>query len=105
MTCLQSRVPPKLYQLREEHSIVKALRTNMSGLPWSDAEGLNIGLDEQNTWKIYSMVSFFQLIACISSTYLLSAHPKAKPFSNKGFPLYDRMVPLMPSLAKGTHAF
>jgi len=85
MTCLQSRVPPKLYQLREEHSIVKALRTNMSGLPWSDAEGLNIGLDKQNTWKIYSTVSFSQFIASVS-TYLLSGPPQSKTILEQGVP-------------------
>ena len=86
MTCLQSRVPPKLYQLREEHSIVKALRTNMSGLPWSDAEGLNIGLDEQGTWKIYSTVSFSQFIASVPSTYLLSGLPQSKTILEQGVP-------------------
>ncbi|KIM80437.1 hypothetical protein PILCRDRAFT_9617 [Piloderma croceum F 1598] len=65
----------KYVSLREEHSV-------------SNEDGLNVSVDEMNTWKIY-----------------LTAHPRAKPFSNKGFPLYDQMVPLMPSLTKGTHAF
>jgi len=86
MTCLQSRVPPKLYQLREEHSIVKALRTNMSGLPWSNADGLNIGLDEQNTWKIYSTVSFSQFFASVSSAYLLPGPPQSKTILEQGVP-------------------
>ena len=57
MTCLPFRVASKLHQLREEHSIVKSLRTNLSGLHWSNETGLNIGLDEKSTWKIYSTVS------------------------------------------------
>ena len=67
---------------------MKALRTNMPGLPWSNATGLSISADEQSTWKVYS-----------------TAHPRGKPFSNKGFPLYNQMIPLMPSLTIGTHAF
>jgi hypothetical protein len=52
-------VASELYQLQEEHSVVKALRTNLSGLHWSNTDGLNIGVDEMNTWKIYSTVSNF----------------------------------------------
>jgi hypothetical protein len=66
--CLQFWVAFKLYQLQEEHSIIKNLRINMSGLPWSNQTGLSIGVDEAGTWKIYLMVSSleadFLLIGC-----------------------------------------
>ena len=44
------------YQLREEHAIVSSLKT-LSGMSWSDTDGLNIGVSEVDTWKVYSTVS------------------------------------------------
>jgi hypothetical protein len=44
------------YQLREEQAIVSSFKA-LSGMSWSDTDGLNIGVSELDTWKVYSTVS------------------------------------------------
>jgi hypothetical protein len=66
---------------------VKSLRTDLSGLHWSNKDGLNIGVDEKNTWKVYSTVSGLQRYTSFSVAYLLLGSPESKTVLEQGVPI------------------
>ncbi|KAF8580419.1 hypothetical protein K439DRAFT_1357024 [Ramaria rubella] len=62
----------------EQYAMVTLIK-GASGLPWDDKLGVNLPCND-GVW-----------------TTCIAQHPKAKGFSNKGFPLYDTMSLLMPN--------
>ena len=66
---------------------MKSLRTDLSGLHWSNKDGLNIGVDEKNTWKVYSTVSGLQRYTSFSVAYLLLGSPESKTILKQGVPI------------------
>jgi hypothetical protein len=66
---------------------VKSLRTELSGLHWSNTDGLNIGVDEKDTWRVYSTVSGLQHCIYFSFAYLLLGSPESKTILKQGVPI------------------
>ncbi|KAF8232030.1 hypothetical protein L208DRAFT_1188222, partial [Tricholoma matsutake] len=79
----------KYSRLRAQYKQVSILK-GLSGLgeQYTPELGLNIGVGKQQVWDEY-----------------VKKHPAAKPYAHKGFPLYNIMAPLMPSLAAGTNVY
>ncbi|KAF8224591.1 hypothetical protein L208DRAFT_1310432, partial [Tricholoma matsutake] len=79
----------KYTQLQSAYTIVSTLK-GLSGFSdqWDDEKGMNIGVNEVDAWNAYCM-----------------KHEKVKAYTQKGFPLYQLMSGLMPTLGKDTHAF
>jgi hypothetical protein len=59
-----------------------------SGWHWDDKKGANIDADSKSTWDDY-----------------VKAHPKTKPFRNRGWPFRAAMAELMPVHATGAHVY
>jgi hypothetical protein len=83
--------------MASKFAVVKTLRTDLSGLPWSNKEGLSIGIDEKDTWKVYSTVSGNHNYSHFSVTYMLLGPPKGKTILKQGVPTIRSNGP--------THAF
>ncbi|KAF8227349.1 hypothetical protein L208DRAFT_1039917, partial [Tricholoma matsutake] len=75
--------------LRSAYTLVSTLK-GLSGFgeQWNDEKGMDIGINEKDAWNAYC-----------------TKHEKAKTYTHKGFPLYQLMLGLMPTLGQGTHAF
>ncbi|KAJ7472514.1 hypothetical protein FB451DRAFT_1134079 [Mycena latifolia] len=77
----------KYTQLRGIYSVVDAIRKN-SGWHWDNEKGACITAGTQSTWDDY-----------------VTAHPKAKPFKNKGWEWLALMDELMPPRVSGAHVY
>ncbi|KAJ7444158.1 hypothetical protein FB451DRAFT_1294444 [Mycena latifolia] len=77
----------KYAQLRGIYSVVDAIRKN-SGWHWDNEKGACITAETQSTWDDY-----------------VTAHPKAKPFKNKGWEWLALMDELMPPRVSGAHVY
>ncbi|KAJ7120818.1 hypothetical protein C8R44DRAFT_563469, partial [Mycena epipterygia] len=77
----------KYGQLRGVYKVVKALREN-SGWHWDDQKGACINEATKSSWDEYQ-----------------KAHPKAKPFRNRGWPYWAGMNNIMPQTATGAHVY
>ncbi|KIK74830.1 hypothetical protein PAXRUDRAFT_55038, partial [Paxillus rubicundulus Ve08.2h10] len=64
---------------------------NVSGLTYTDQEGVRVMLQDKDIWDRYIKVN--------SSIY----HISCIPFQNKGFVYFDKVRPLLPSHSKGEH--
>ncbi|KAJ7732370.1 hypothetical protein DFH07DRAFT_780974 [Mycena maculata] len=60
----------------------------MSGWAWDETKGVDVTSATQGTWDAF-----------------VAANPLASRFRNRGWPYYHLFLPLMPTKAKGTHAF
>lgn len=74
-------------QLRGTYKIVEKVRNN-SGWAWDDQKGASIGPTTASSWDDY-----------------IKAHPKAKPFRNRGWPYWALMAEIMPRTVSGAHVF
>ncbi|KAJ6557161.1 hypothetical protein B0H10DRAFT_1846881 [Mycena sp. CBHHK59/15] len=77
----------KYGQFRTTYKIVKKVVDN-SGWRWDDVNGAGIDETTKSSWDDY-----------------VKAHPKAKPYRNKGWPYRAAMAELMPSTVSGAHVF
>jgi hypothetical protein len=94
-------------QLKSEFIEVKKLR-EQSGFGWDDARKMVTATAD--VWEKYLAVGLCYM--CISEHFLMpaycvtKAHPKAKPWRKKAFPLYDDMLELVEGIvATGETAF
>ncbi|KAF8493759.1 hypothetical protein F5888DRAFT_1617695, partial [Russula emetica] len=65
-----------------------SLLKEQSGFAWDELKGATITVESEPVWRAYVL-----------------KYPKASPFRNKGWPHYDDMMPLMPTMAKGLNVF
>ncbi|KAK7019604.1 hypothetical protein R3P38DRAFT_3398370 [Favolaschia claudopus] len=77
----------KYTQLRGTSKVVEHVAGN-SGWAWSDEHGACIDDTTKSTWDDY-----------------VRAHPKAKPFRNRGWEFRDKMLKLMPVRITGAHVY
>ncbi|KAF8060959.1 hypothetical protein FPV67DRAFT_1631942 [Lyophyllum atratum] len=77
----------KYRTLKSTYDIVCLIRDN-SGWSWDDEEGASITPEKKGTWDDFK-----------------AKHPDAAPFRNKGWPYLASFDSLIPSKAKGNHAF
>jgi len=67
--------------------VIRAIQ-EVSGWVWDDETGASITPDTASSWEDY-----------------VKHHPEAKPFRNKGWPHFDQVSLLMPSLAVGANVY
>ncbi|KAF8580955.1 hypothetical protein K439DRAFT_1355590, partial [Ramaria rubella] len=72
----------KWIRVSEQYAVVSMIK-NTSGLPWNEDSGVNLPLTN-SVWEGF-----------------VARHPKARAYSNKGFPLYDEMSLLVRNKATG----
>ncbi|KAF7371918.1 hypothetical protein MVEN_00049500 [Mycena venus] len=77
----------KYGQLRAILKVVEHVAGN-SGWTWSDITGASIDANTKSTWDDY-----------------VRAHPKAKPFRNRGWEFRTKMCQLVPLRATGAHVY
>ncbi|KAJ7054233.1 hypothetical protein C8F01DRAFT_1164491 [Mycena amicta] len=73
--------------LRKIYGLVHHIK-GMSGWHWDDRTGVSISDASQGTWDAW-----------------VALNPDAAKFRNKGWPHYDGMASLMPTVARGQHVF
>jgi hypothetical protein len=73
--------------MRKLFRIVYAIQL-VSGWTWDDETGASINIYTQSSWDDYVKV-----------------HPEAKPFRNKGWPLFRKMETLMPATVAGANVY
>ncbi|KAK7034105.1 hypothetical protein R3P38DRAFT_3496352 [Favolaschia claudopus] len=77
----------KYRELRKLWKLVQIIQ-GISGWTWSDKHGVTVTPATQGTWDAFA-----------------AKNEKAKRFKNKGWPFYDKMIPLMPEKATGSNVF
>ncbi|KAJ3709590.1 hypothetical protein DFJ43DRAFT_1162517 [Lentinula guzmanii] len=56
--------------------------------PWNDDNGFQVTAENADAWRAFS-----------------KAHPVFSPFTNQGWPLYEKMSEMCPKIPKGRHVF
>ena len=69
------------------YRIIHAIQL-VSGWAWDDETGASITVDSASSWEDY-----------------VKKHPEAKPFQNNGWPLFCKVVELMPLTPTGANVF
>ncbi|KAF8799081.1 hypothetical protein BYT27DRAFT_7227977 [Phlegmacium glaucopus] len=77
----------KFAKLKETFHIVAAIKAQ-SGFKWDDKKGADIGPESEAVWEAYE-----------------KKNKGASAFKNKGWPWYDRMLPLMPTAPRGANTY
>ena len=93
--------------MKETYHVIHHLM-EQSGFHWDPQNGADINLEMEEVWRqyvqVYSLLSTLQYIL-YTNMIIIQKHPKAAPFCNKGWPLYEEFQQLMPTMAKGLNAF
>ena len=90
-------------QLKREYDIFKELHS-LSGFGWDEATQRFKA--NKNVWDEYIKVCLTRIYAGLLTCPFLQSHPRAAPFRNKGFPLFDEIGNLIDGTrATGEFAF
>jgi hypothetical protein len=74
-------------QFRKIYRVIRAIQS-VSGWTWDDETGATINIHTASSWDDYVRV-----------------HPEARPFRNKGWPLFRKMELLMPATVTGANVY
>ncbi|KAL1944222.1 hypothetical protein VTO73DRAFT_3407 [Trametes versicolor] len=80
----------KWARIKEIHAICYKLKHGQgtSGFTWSEERGADIGLEDEAVWEAY-----------------IKKNPKAEQFKHKGWPLFDAVDNIIPTVVKGKYMF